>query len=74
MGCVADADLDPLRILEALPAEMPLSTAYTTVAALLRERTHRRRHCAIVRQLRRADSLAVSADRAEVRSVTPRQP
>ena len=63
----AGADLDPLRVLEALPAEVPLGAAYATVAALLRERTHRRRHCSIVRQLRRAESLAVSADRAEVR-------
>lgn len=62
----AAADLDPLRVLEALPSDAPLGACYATLAALLCERTHRRRHCAIVRNLRRADSLAATADRAEV--------
>ena len=70
-SCCAAGDLDPLRLLEQMPPGMPLHEAFPILAYLLRERTHRRRHGALVRNLWRSSSIAVSAERVEVRSFAP---
>jgi Vacuolar sorting protein 39 domain 2 len=58
--------LDPVRVLQALPEEMPLQLAFTTLARMTRDRIHRRRHGQIIRNLCRADNLAASVERAKV--------
>lgn len=63
----AGAVLDPVQVLDALPEEMPLQLAAQTLTRILAERTHRRRHHTILRNLHRARNLAAASDRAEVR-------
>lgn len=47
-------NLDPMRVLEALSEDMPLSIAYSTLSRMLRERIHRKRQTGIVHQLYRS--------------------
>lgn len=62
------AHLDPLKVLEALAPSTSLQKVTSTLALLLRERTHRHRQGQIVRQLARADNLAARVDRIKERS------
>ncbi|KAK9806735.1 hypothetical protein WJX72_000925 [[Myrmecia] bisecta] len=63
---VQGADLDPLRVLDALSEAMPLSLAFPTLARMLRERIHRKRQGHVVRHLERAVNLSCAAERAEL--------
>lgn len=58
--------LQPEEVLECLPEEAPLATVQRVLQALLAERTHCARQGTLMRSLRRADSLAAAATRAEV--------
>ena len=64
----AGADLDPLEVLSALSAEMPLSAGVDILSHLLCERLHRHRQGSIIRSLHKACNLSASVDKAEVPS------
>ncbi|GAB4818896.1 hypothetical protein N2152v2_005942 [Parachlorella kessleri] len=57
--------LDPLDIVQALPASMPLATAATIVAPILRDRVHRRRQGAVLKNLHRAQLNAARGQKAD---------
>jgi hypothetical protein len=61
------SNLDPLDVLECLREEdAPLAAVQQVVMELLAGHTHRARHGTLLRSLRRADSLAAAATRAQV--------
>lgn len=61
----AGAHLDPLELINQLPATMPLSVAERVVAPVLRDRTHRRRQASITANLNAARLTAQRASRVE---------
>ena len=62
----AGADLDPIQVLSALSADMPLANGVDILSHLLCERLHRHRQGSIIRSLHKACHLSASVDRAEV--------
>eukprot|EP00898_Chlorokybus_atmophyticus_P007635 jgi/Chlat1/7873/Chrsp66S07305 len=59
--------LDPVQVLDSLPADIPLGLIVETLARMLRERVHRQYQGQIVRQLARATSLTAMAEHAQER-------
>jgi hypothetical protein len=62
------ASLDPLQVLEALSADMPLPLASQTIARMMRARVHRHRQGQIVKNLERHINLEARVSRVEERS------
>eukprot|EP00250_Pteridium_aquilinum_P021146 c25040_g1_i1 orf=503-3787(-) len=60
--------LDPLQVLEALSANMPLQLAYSTIARMFRSRAHIHRQGQIVRHLTRAENFEARLSRLEQRN------
>ncbi|KAI3428666.1 hypothetical protein D9Q98_007489 [Chlorella vulgaris] len=60
--------LDPQEVLQALPPGMPLAAAAPVVAPMLRDRLHRRRQAALVKNLHRARLAAAAGLRCDAES------